>query len=353
MKKLKLEIVYSQNDPKWKAVMLGNNTNQPYTIGNFGCKLTSYATYAKALGKDIDPLQLNEKMKQAKQFPASSGELSDAALTAVFGDIGANYASQKYDGLVPDSVIAKIKSLIDSGYAVFAEVDFYPATVNEDMHFIIIYGYDDNGNYLIADPWTGQKILLSTYGAPARVLYRIWAYNKTLPFEEATMSIAQNFYKWLIGRAAAIKEVATYLKKDDPDNTPASAIIDSIEGIRSQVTTLQTTNASLAKQVENKQEELARKEQSWEASAKLSLERQNELQGTIDAKDKTIGSLEGRNKELQNEVNEASKKYGNLNIEYGKLEAENKRLRDNAAAGLTIYDALMVIWHKLLPFLKS
>ena len=241
-------------------------------------------------------------------------------MPTVFTDVAIHYRSQKYDGLVPDSVIAKIRSLIDSGYLVFAEVDFYPSTSSEDMHFIQIYGYGDNGEFYIADPWTGQKILLSTYGDPARVLYRIWCYNKTIQEEtlaDKVITILQSLYGWLVSRATVAKEVAQFLGISDPDNAPTEAYTKSIAGIKSSTTACQTqldtSKSDLAtalQEVKNREEQVKRIQQTADESAKL-------LQAQIDASkagSSAWATLEtqykGRIQALETQVDEASKAKG-------------------------------------------
>jgi len=353
MKKLKVETVFNQNDSEWKNVFLGFNTVLPYTIGGFGCKLCTIATYLKAIGKDVTPLSLNQTFRDKKLFTDENGKvgnglLADEVVPTVYPDITIHYKSQKYEAAMPDSVIAKIRSLIDSGYLVFAEVDFYPSTVMEDMHFIQIYGYGDNGEFYILDPWTGKKLELSTYGEPARVLYRIWCYDKTIPEEtlvDKVITILQSLYGWLVSRATVAKEVAQFLGISDPDNAPTEAYTKSIAGIKSATTacqtqlgTAQSDLATALQEVKNRKEQVERIQQTADASAKL-------LQAQIDASkagSSAWSTLEtqykGRIQVLETQMDEASK-------------AKGKALNDLAAcqAGkikATFWDLLRSIFSK-------
>jgi hypothetical protein len=176
MKKLKT-IKQSQRDSRWSSVLLGYNTNPVYNIGNYGCLITSFANY---LGKT--PVEINDILKANQGF-VNGGEFVWSKSTV----LGLNevYCSPRYDDAVSTQGLAKMKQLIDEGRPLIAEIDFNPTTIQEEMHFVLIHGYDETKEetFFAVDPWTGTEIDLSVYGGVRRTLYRFRAYDKTLPFE--------------------------------------------------------------------------------------------------------------------------------------------------------------------------
>lgn len=179
MKKLQLKETFSQRDPRWSGIMLGNNTQLPYTIGNYGCLLTVLTIYLCALGRYETPVTLQDKLRSVGGFTPNSGEFIWNSLVKVYGDIAISYQSPRYTSAVPDNEIENIKRLIDAGGYVITEIDFNPSTVSEEPHYVGIYGYSDTDFYII-DPWTGSTTVLSIYGDIKRVVYRFTVYSKPL-----------------------------------------------------------------------------------------------------------------------------------------------------------------------------
>jgi uncharacterized protein YvpB len=64
-----------------------------------------------------------------------------------------------------DSDINAIKDAIDAGFPVMIWLDYNPRTVKNDMHWVLIIGYDptDENNFTIADPIDGKEKSLKKY----------------------------------------------------------------------------------------------------------------------------------------------------------------------------------------------
>lgn len=178
MKKLIPLLKQSQRDSKWSSQLLGNNTQSQYDIGNFGCLITSLGNY---IGQT--PIQINT---HKNMFVKGGGDL----IWTEIGSIGLTqtYASPRYNDAVPDTALNKMRSCIDSGYPLIVEVDFYPSTLQEDMHWVLVIGYGDGETFYAIDPWTGTEIDLAVYGGVKRTVYSFRTYDKTLPLEELSTS---------------------------------------------------------------------------------------------------------------------------------------------------------------------
>lgn len=152
---LPMNILYSQRDPRWANVVLGQNTGHTKTIGNYGCLLTSYNIMAVYLGLTNDtPNQFNARMINAGAF--TGPYIKAGALSMAF-------PIMKYNGYKPrgEELNDTIKAYIDVGYPVPVEVDFKPETAQWDQHWVLVIGYN-NDDFYIVDPWHGDKIWLST-----------------------------------------------------------------------------------------------------------------------------------------------------------------------------------------------
>ena len=156
-------VVLSQRDPRWVNQSIGYDTGHGKTIGNWGCLLVVYNTLARYYGlTDQLPDKYNAHMVLVGAF---SGPylLSGALRTAHPNEI-------VYDGFRIRSdteMLPQINGWINAGHPVPARVDFNPATGEWEQHWVLLLEHRSNNDYLIADPWTGEKTLLSArYGIP-------------------------------------------------------------------------------------------------------------------------------------------------------------------------------------------
>lgn len=133
---------FSQRDGRWAGQFLGSSI---YTVGGFGCAMTSAAMVLSAGGANVDPGRLNA-------FLTSNGGYTN-------GLIKWNVAAQ-YDGsggvtwFSSSSIttVAKLKSIIDQGYGVVATSRRFSSG-----HFVMIKGYVGGGtawsDFQYLDPW--------------------------------------------------------------------------------------------------------------------------------------------------------------------------------------------------------
>lgn len=176
--KLRIKEVYSQRDPEWKNVLLGFNTSPQYNLGDFGCLVSTVAMYLSALDYKENPETLNSKLKNVSGF-VNGGYYVWSALEKIYSDVVLSYQSKKYDGL-DDEAIERMKYLLDNGYPLICEVDFNPSLIGDQMHWVLVYGYE-GGNFFIADPWRGALVNLSVYGDLKNAVTSFKTYSRTLP----------------------------------------------------------------------------------------------------------------------------------------------------------------------------
>jgi hypothetical protein len=150
----------SQQDPRWKYVVLGENTGHLKTIGNWGCLLVVYNMLARYYGfTEQTPGYYNIHM-------VASGAFSNQyLLPAAFRTAHPNRVY--YNGFLSREsplMIPRIAEYLSDGILVPARVDFKPVTSAWEQHWVLLIQELD-GDYLMADPWTGTIGSLSeTYG---------------------------------------------------------------------------------------------------------------------------------------------------------------------------------------------
>lgn len=158
MKKLKFPVKYSQKDPRWGSELLGYNTNTSYNLYNYGCLITCLAMISSYYGQEETPATINNKLKNINGFV--SGGLY------VWGSFPKISNSEEVKTNTPlpltDAQIAHIKDNIDNGYPVMVQLDYNPKTVELDMHYVIINGYDGD-EFFIVDPIDGTEQSLNRY----------------------------------------------------------------------------------------------------------------------------------------------------------------------------------------------
>ena len=221
MTKLNLPLI-SQNDPKWKDILLGYNTKPPYTIGNYGCLITSLCMYLTAIGKPETPETINSKLKDAGGFKSGSGEMIWSVFNKTFG-VTEQYISPRYSGPLTSQAYAKINELLDAKMPVLAEIDFNPSQQGEQMHFVEIIGYDDQKNYYANDPWSGTQINMNVYGSMDLSVYQFRAYKTPVPadatpdehyFADAFRSLC-NIMRIPVNKETAEREVNKFIGYED------------------------------------------------------------------------------------------------------------------------------------------
>lgn len=174
----------SQRDSRWANIILGYNIAPPYTIGNYGCLISCFSMYLSALGEIENPATVNETLRANRGFQADSGNLIWGAIPRCYG-LADVYQSPVYTGPVTDQGLTKMRSFLDAGQPLVTHVDFNPADSDDDMHWVLVMGYDDNDIFYANDPWSGNEISLDVYGGVKRAVIQFRAYDKPVQFLDA------------------------------------------------------------------------------------------------------------------------------------------------------------------------
>jgi hypothetical protein len=162
---------FSQRDGRWAGQLLGFAKWQ--TMGAYGCYVAAYANVAQANGKDVDPSQMNQLLKDKGLFSVDSvGEKSDIsrsdALSVVFPDI--KYVERKDWGTaLADIPYFDVRGTTQTEIIVM--IDYHPERSGIQMHFCRVIGINDAKNDVeIVDSYTGKRIWLSSLGKAANKL---------------------------------------------------------------------------------------------------------------------------------------------------------------------------------------
>lgn len=289
--KLQVPVLYSQRDPQWSSLLLGFNTDKRYTIGNYGCLMTCYSMYIAK-----KPNETNELLKTNNAF--QNGGLFVWTKSTVMG-LTQTYISPRYDGPVSSQGIQKIKDTIDAGFPVLCEVDFNPNTAGEEMHYVLVIGYEADSLFA-ADPWVGQIVNLDLYGGPQRAIIQFRVYDKVLDKEGISGDIQARADSF-IAVCSALEVTAT---KD--------AALAKIAGIKEQVTELEDQNQQkdrIAAEQQLKINDLDKQaatmlEQNKQVKDQLSM-MQNQVQSyqdVISKDEQTIKDLQDQILKLKNEA---------------------------------------------------
>lgn len=149
------------------------------TIAQSGCYLCSFATLAKACGKNITPVSLNQTLID-KLLYVNQNEQVDDNLTKVFPDL-VYQESLHYETIPAD--LEKLRSLMaDPSTWVILEIDLGSGFT----HFVLCAGI--NGVVSIADPEGGVIIdFASKYGDPAKNILKFVVYKGTPVIMDGTV----------------------------------------------------------------------------------------------------------------------------------------------------------------------
>lgn len=134
----------SQRDPKWANVILGYG---PGNIGQYGCTITAITMLLNSKGANLNPSQVNDKMKDAGAFVGNL--VWWAKLPQAFPQITSVYKYYTYDNEI-------VKGLIKQGYPVVVCVDGSP--IGSSQHWVLYVG-----DQTLLDPWDGKGKPTSTY----------------------------------------------------------------------------------------------------------------------------------------------------------------------------------------------
>ena len=258
----------------------------------------------------------------------------------------------------------QLKAYLDRQVPVIALVHYGDFTSRQDKgfaggHFFLVVGYRDDGVF-VNDPdfWGTYRQDGDHHFYTMTDFMNGWRNaskdgNPTTSFlvfepkEQQTVMLPKPDFERMVKEGTAWREMCAYFQfPGEPQDTQSATAISVIGGYKSQITTLQTRASTAEAEVANREQQVERIKQTMEESAKQAESRQNELSIIISAKDKTIESQGTRIHELEAQVDAKAKEIGSLNITIANLKA-------NVLSSLSIYDALVIIIGKLIPFLRT
>jgi len=190
-------IIYSQQDPRWANIELGNAAGS--TIGSYGCYDTCFSMKACYYGKNINPAELNQLFKD-KEIYVNANLLTDSALNEVFPEI--EYIGSDHYEEVPADLAKLQEYMSDPNITVTLCVDM-PVGV----HFVEVVDCD-TASVTIANPWTGLVEPFSKlYGdAKTNILrYIVYKGQATKP----QITIEQDLYSNLVGKSTKYDDLVT------------------------------------------------------------------------------------------------------------------------------------------------
>lgn len=167
--------LFSQNDPAWAGILLGYNTDYRYTIGTSGCLITSLAMYLQSIGRNETPLTINQKLVDGGGYAPGSGNFFWGNGPEIL-ELQQVHAFHRDTDQVTNDQLTYLISLLQQGFKPLMEIDANPVTAEEEMHFVLGVGVQDDNSIVINDPWTGTTRNLSDYGDSSRAIiqYRIY-----------------------------------------------------------------------------------------------------------------------------------------------------------------------------------
>jgi hypothetical protein len=134
---------YNQRNPLWGAAKLGTSNT---TVGGYGCLMTCAASMLTDAGAAMNPLQLNNWLKANGGFTGSN--------LFVFASVDKLNVVKFYnliDCASTPAPVAQLDELVSQGDFVIVKVDFDPATIRTEEHWVRYLG---NGQMM--DPWQGD-----------------------------------------------------------------------------------------------------------------------------------------------------------------------------------------------------
>jgi hypothetical protein len=134
---------FSQRDPAWAGIHLGTSSS---TIGGYGCLITAVASMLSDAGKPYNPQTMNAWLILNGGY--SNGNLFAFASVDKLGVVKYDYNIECATKPAPMTVI---EAELKAGKFVIVKVDFNPATVATEEHWVRYLG---DGQMF--DPWAGD-----------------------------------------------------------------------------------------------------------------------------------------------------------------------------------------------------
>lgn len=285
--KVTLPVLYSQKDSRWGKKLLGNNTNAIYNLENYGCLITALAMVSYYYGKEINPAEMNDKLKEKGGFTAGGGDYIWGSFSKVYTSI--KEGMRRTPSQLSDSEMNTIKNALDKGYPVMIQLDYNPKTVALDQHWVLLTDYNpaDENDFTIADPIDGRSKSLKNYlgwffPSARKTIHTFVIYEGSVPKTKPDgIYVEQGDYDSLVNRA----EKWTYTVRHILNIDEKSEKIDTwvIEGLVAELNECKKRLRNLGKEIipsELLQGDLSVSE--LVDRYKLSEKGKNDLQGKLD-----------------------------------------------------------------------
>jgi hypothetical protein len=180
--------IFSQRDQRWANDMLGYNSGAGETIGNYGCLITCLAMACTYLDINETPPSLDAKLSACGGYEPNSGfyksgKINEAVPALIeTGKIRNDSMSDEIYRTVLEPVIRE--AVADPAKICIIQIDFTPATVAPDSHFVIVNSINSNGDITVLDPWVGRERPLADYygptvGKPADTILQVFNIEKS------------------------------------------------------------------------------------------------------------------------------------------------------------------------------
>lgn len=247
---LKLPALYNQQDPRWSTKLLGFNVNPLYNFYNYACLITSLSMISRYYGKNVDPVSMDEALKQPNigGYVKGSGIYVHGSITKIYPDI--QEVRTNTPGLLTDAQLIEISKAIQDGFPVMFHIDTNITTVRPDSHFVVAIAMDpvDENNVTIADPIGGRIHSLKDYpGGVRRLVAEYFIYRGTVPTDYTDDPLVQDrksVRDMLVTKASNFDVVADHIKMlSDTRKQPDAGyiIVDYIKGLETRLNSTQYT----------------------------------------------------------------------------------------------------------------
>lgn len=359
---INLPIDFNQLDPRWKDILLGNNTDPKFSIGNDGCLLDDLCAICKYFGIDTDPIRLNELLKnlQPSGFTSGGGDYIWGSLIKLFPQLTEKLTNTP--DVLTDAQIGEIKSAIDAKFPVMIQIEASGTDPNSGTHYVTIVDYNnaDENDFTIYDPYGGKVHSLKDYLGWFRPSARKDINQYVIysgPLQSATTDNCllpntpenqQTFKDLVHGSTQWDATVSKYLPGKDPKATDFSSLQDTVAGIQSSATAAGNardkalSDLAVANQtITNDGEKLAEEEKQRQDDATNYEAQIAALNAGSPATTKLIDTLRGQIGALQGQVKQLNEDKHGLTIEVAKLQQEQ-----NPTTGLAGFLFSLAIWAK-------
>lgn len=173
---------FSQNNPAWSNDFLG--FSQIERMNNYGCLVAALASVAQAMGKGVNPGELNQILRANNLFSGPQG--SDVARADVLARI---YPDIKFTEVKwwPQSEVAPPKYFdvrSTTNDEIIIMLDYHPERAGIQQHWCRVIGLNASQSDLeIVDSYTGKRVWLSSISAkggkkPFQLIWAAWRYRK-------------------------------------------------------------------------------------------------------------------------------------------------------------------------------